>query len=163
MTKRFTRCKDECKVKVYDEVTQEIIPAMRVVELMNELYEKDRDGEECYRKLLEKYDKLKEENEQLREIIEEGVEVSDVAKLRYQWSEYQDNYYKSCWGHYELHEENIMLKNIKKDKIIKRDYTSMGLYDNKNEKEIEQLKQENRRLKVIKDYVQEKYNDEVHK
>ncbi len=41
----------------------------------------------------------------------------------------------------ELYEENIMLKNIKKDKIIKRDYTSMGLYDNKTEKENEQLKQ----------------------
>lgn len=41
----------------------------------------------------------------------------------------------------ELHEENIMLKNIKKDKIIKRDYTSMGLYDNKTEKENEELKQ----------------------
>lgn len=71
MTKRFTRCKSECKVKVYDEVTQEIIPAMRVVELMNELYEKDKDGEECYRKLLAKYDKLKEENGQLKQQLKE--------------------------------------------------------------------------------------------
>lgn len=42
MTKRFTRCKDECKVKVYDEVTQKIIPSMKVVELMNELYEENQ-------------------------------------------------------------------------------------------------------------------------
>lgn len=46
--------------------------------------------------------KLIEENKHLREIIEEGVEVSDMAKLRYQWSQYQDSYYKSDWGHYEL-------------------------------------------------------------
>lgn len=59
-TKRFTRCKDECKVKVYDEVTQEIIPSMKVVELMNELYKKNKDGEERYRQLLEKYEKLLE-------------------------------------------------------------------------------------------------------
>ena len=51
----------------------------------------------------------------------------------------------------ELYEENIMLKNIKKDKIIKRDYTSMGLYDNKTEKENEQLKKENKELKIKND------------
>lgn len=35
-------------------------------ELLNELYEKDKDGEECYKKLLEKYDKLKEDYEYLK-------------------------------------------------------------------------------------------------
>lgn len=63
----------------------------------------------------------------------------------------------------ELHEENIMLKNIKKDKIIKRDYTSNGLYDNKTEKENEQLKQENQRLNQTLNNIQKelnKYNNE---
>lgn len=29
-------------------------------------------------------------------------ELNDIAKSRYQWSEYQDRYYKPRWGHYEL-------------------------------------------------------------
>lgn len=58
----------------------------------------------------------------------------------------------------ELYEENIMLKNIKKDKIIKRDYTSMGLYDNKTEKENEQLKQENQRLNQTLENIQKELN-----
>lgn len=56
------------------------------------------DGEDICKLL----NKLIEENGHLREIIEEGVEVSDMAKLIYQWSEYRDRYYKSYWGHYEL-------------------------------------------------------------
>lgn len=52
-------------------------------------------------KLIEENEQLREIIEELREVIEEG-ELSDMAKLRYQWSQYQDSYYKSCWGHYEL-------------------------------------------------------------
>lgn len=80
--KRFSRCKSECKVKVYDEVTQEIIPSVRVVELLNELYEKDKDGEECYRKLLEKYDKLKEENEHFKKALRVAYSISTTEQTK---------------------------------------------------------------------------------
>lgn len=57
MTKRFTRCKDECKVKVYDEVTQEIIPSKKVVELMNELYDENEQLKNICKNLINEINK----------------------------------------------------------------------------------------------------------
>ena len=73
-TKRFTitgerSISDHQKKRLYD--LSDFDGMISVTERLNELYEKDRDGEECYRKLLQKYDSLKEENEQLKHFIQE--------------------------------------------------------------------------------------------
>lgn len=83
-TKRFTitggrSISDHQKKRLYD--LSDFDGMISVTERLNELYEKDRDGEECYRKLLEKYDKLKEENEQLRKEKECDKQVFTKKQL----------------------------------------------------------------------------------
>lgn len=69
--KRFW-CLDEYKGETSPIVDGKFAPTNGwLCDKLNELYEKNRDGEECYRKLLEKYDTLKEENERLKKYIEE--------------------------------------------------------------------------------------------
>ena len=55
----------------------------------------DRGNTLTFNEVVDLLNALNDKNEQLKERI-------GMAKLRYQWSEYQDRYYKPCWGHYEL-------------------------------------------------------------
>jgi len=105
-TKRFTitgerSISDHQKKRLYD--LSDFDGMISVTERLNELYEKDRDGEECYRKLLEKYDKLKEENEQLRKEKECDKQVFTKKQLHERLQQTRKENEQLKKENYELH------------------------------------------------------------
>ena len=56
----------------------------------------------CSKKIIKKQEMMILLNYLYKESQILQSELNDMAKLRYQWSEYQDRYYKPRWGHYEF-------------------------------------------------------------